>query len=91
MVKKVVRKMSPKRRACRTCGWRGKTSKKSNKSNKSNKVGSKKTRRRRSSRSKSKKGGAVRMSGEYFGKPSGRYTVGNKNSNKCVSFPNTNC
>ena len=71
---------------------RGKTSKKSNKSNK---VGNRKPRskssKRRSSRSKSKKGGAVRMSGEYFGKPSGRYTVGNKNSNKCVSFPNTNC
>ena len=74
---------------------RVKRRKSSKKSNKSNKVGSKKTSRRRSrrrsSRSKSKKGGAVRMSGEYFGKPSGRYTAGNKNSNKCVSFPNTNC
>ena len=79
--------MSTKRRVKRS-----KTSKKSNKSNKSNKVGNRKPRsKRRSSRSKSKKGGAVRMSGEYFGKPSGRYTAGNKNSNKCVSFPNTNC
>ena len=86
MVKKVVRKMSTRRHSKRRTN-----SNKFNKSNKSNKVGNKKTSRRSRRRTKSKKGGAIRMSGAYFGKTSGNYSVGNKHSNKCVSFPNTNC
>ena len=52
---------------------------------------SRKTRKTRKSNRKgksSKKGGAIRMPSEYFGKNSGRYSE--KSNHKGVSFPNTN-
>ena len=46
--------------------------------------------RSKSSRRNSKKGGAIRLPSEYFGKNSSRYTTANKNSHTGTSFPGTN-